>query len=381
MIEVNRRRDLLYKHAGSMLSLEKQKLDLETAIKSREHLGNSSRCILKKQLKISEQNNQALRTELNDKLAKVKNAKNRFEIMNFSKSTSEGEEERYQVHHIEKAAQETEELKRTIRCLNDEFNKIEMENRAFQDTIVLFDNNNAKFHQSLNRANESSPEFQMRQNLEEQLKTNEQMFKVKSELIQDLQHKLQDLKNTFDSLLLEENVKEQEFLHKQPTITKLNKEISLQQEKIGRATKQCSRLIKEIHSNNDPATVNCEKDIILREMTESYERFKNLLNMDGKNDLTNLLKKRFMQWSCSSLLEMELHCEEMKLMTKNRPGIFKSKTATWPAAVVSAKPVAAVSAGELRGSFLHGYDSFQCCSPDSRIMAERVSGSVPLLYL
>ncbi|XP_041848728.1 coiled-coil domain-containing protein 39 [Melanotaenia boesemani] len=302
MLEAKRMRDLLYNEADSLLSLEKRKLDQQETMKEKEIEIEAYKNMLSQQFKMSEQERQRVNVELGKKLVKVDTLKARYKVMALSMAPPEGEEGKAQANYIIKAVQEKEELKQKRDDLEAKIHKMELETRALGNTIQLFDNHSSAFRKSLNKANTSSPEYQEKLKLEEQQRAVQETLKYKKCLVQELQQDLQDMNNTFESLLLEKKVEKNKIAHKQALTGKLKKEITSQQEKIERARKQCSKLTREIRSAKNTTTETLEeRDIKLKESKEFRKRINKMLNeaMEQDPGLRPVLEKYFQQANLS----------------------------------------------------------------------------------
>uniref|UniRef100_A0A8C6SRV7 Coiled-coil domain-containing protein 39 n=1 Tax=Neogobius melanostomus TaxID=47308 RepID=A0A8C6SRV7_9GOBI len=297
-MEVKRKRDLLYNKTDSVLSLEKQRLEFQRGMKEREEEIRIYKELQSQELKVIEQERFKLSVELNEKLSKIDLMKKRFDVLTISMAGPEGEEQRSQAYYITKAAQEKEELRRKGNSLDAKIQKVELENRALENTILMFDNSNLLFRESLNRVKESSPEFQEQLKLEEQLKSAEATLRHKKIQVQELQQDLQDMNSTIENLHQKEDLERGRNEDKLALINKINKEVVSQQEKSDRATKQCSKLTREIRSakQNQSETFE-EKDISLKEMKEFNRSIDKMLIevMEGSPDLRAALAMYFEQ--------------------------------------------------------------------------------------
>ncbi|XP_062337663.1 coiled-coil domain-containing protein 39 [Osmerus eperlanus] len=297
-LEIKRLRDLLYNKADGVLSLEKRRLQLRTAMKEREEEIRVHREMLCKQVKITDQERQGLSAEVHERLSKVDKMRTRYEIMTITMATPEGEEEKSQAYYVIKAAQEKEELQREGDDLDANIRKMEKEIRALENTLHVVNNHNSTFRKSFNKVTESSEEYHEKLRLEEQKRAVEEKYKFKRRQIRELQEDVQSMKDTLDRLLEEEGEEDNRTEDTQSRIVSINRELVSQQEKLDRVTKTCSKLTKEIRSARKSKEETFEeKDIALRELKDFNRSINKMLLeiMEEHPDIRSALQLYFVQ--------------------------------------------------------------------------------------
>uniref|UniRef100_A0A3P8Z808 Coiled-coil domain-containing protein 39 n=1 Tax=Esox lucius TaxID=8010 RepID=A0A3P8Z808_ESOLU len=297
-LELRRLRDLLYNKADSVLSLERRRLQLQTAMGEREEEVQLHRDMLSRQVKISDQERQGLSAEVHERLSKIDKMRKRYEILTATMAAPEGEGERSQAYYVIKAAQEKEELQREGDDLDAKIRKTEKEIGALENTLHVVNGRNATYRKSFSKVTESSEEYQEKLKLEEQKRAVEEKYKYKRRQIRELQEDIQGMNNTLDTLLQEEAVDNEKTNETQSRILSVNKELVSQKEKLDRVTKQCSNLTKEIRSAKKANEETFEeKDIQLRELKNFNKNINKMLldAMDEQSDLKMALHMYFLQ--------------------------------------------------------------------------------------
>ncbi|KAL0966765.1 hypothetical protein UPYG_G00299870 [Umbra pygmaea] len=297
-LEVKRLRDLLYNKADSVFSLEKRRLQLETAMRERQQEVRLHWEMLCKQVKISDQERQALSVEVHERLSKVDKMRKRYEIMTVSMAGPEGEEDKSQAYYVIKAAQEKEELQRQGDDLDAKIRKTEKEIRALENTLHVVNSRNTTYRQSFNKVTESSDVYQEKLRLEEQKRAVEEKYKHKRRLVRELQEDIQSMTNTLESLREEDSIQNQSTEETQTRILSINKDLVSQKEKLDRVTKQCFNLTKAIRlDKNAKEETFEERDIRLRELKDFNKNINKMLleAMEEKPDLRETLQMYFAQ--------------------------------------------------------------------------------------
>nr|XP_048285854.1 coiled-coil domain-containing protein 39 [Myodes glareolus] len=276
--EVKRTREMLHSKAEEVLSLEKRKQQLCTAMEERAEEIKVHKAMLASQIRYVDQQRQTVSAEFHERLSKIDKLKNRYEILTVVMLPPEGEEEKTQAYYVIKAAQEKEELQREGDSLDAKINKAEKEIYALQNTLQVLNSCNNNYKQSFKKVTPSSEEYVIKIQLEEQKRTADEKYRHKQRQIRELQEDFQSMENTFEVIEhLANNIKEK-LSEKQTYSLQLRKEIEEQQPKLERVTKQCGRLRREIRilkGTNDETLE--ELDIQLREIKQFHKDIDQML--------------------------------------------------------------------------------------------------------
>lgn len=287
-LEVKRLRDMLHSKADDVLSLEKRKLQLETAMKERTEEIKIHMDILQMQIKHIEQEHQGISAELHERFSKIDKLKKRYELIMFTMEPPEGEEERSQAYYVIKAAQDKEELQRQGDELDAKISKGEKELRALENTLQLLHNQNSSYRKSFSKVTETSEEYEDKLKLEEQKQAIGEKYRYKRRQVRELQEDILCMTNTLENLLKEESTLQIIVQEKNDKTVHLIKELDDQSIKLERVTKHCSRVVKDVRSKEQSSGETLEEqDIDLRELRD-FNRSLNRLLAEAMSDCPSL---------------------------------------------------------------------------------------------
>ncbi|KAE8603836.1 hypothetical protein XENTR_v10014478 [Xenopus tropicalis] len=298
-LEIKRLRDMLYSKADDVFSLEKRKLQLQTAMKERTEEISVHKEMLKSHIRYVDQERQNISSQLHERLAKVEKMRKRFEILTIAMMPPEGEEEKSQAYYVVKAAQEKEELQRVGDDLDGKIRKAEKEIRALENTLQVINGCNTSFKKSFSKITETSEEYDEKVQLEEEKKAAEEKHRYKQRQIRELQEDTQVMKNTFDSMINEELSYQEKAKELLPAITQLNKETEDQKQKLERVLKQYSKLSKHVrNAKKSKEETQEEKDINVRDLRDFNQSLNKMLAqaMEKNPDLATALQLYFHQF-------------------------------------------------------------------------------------
>ncbi|XP_039344355.1 coiled-coil domain-containing protein 39 [Mauremys reevesii] len=302
-LELKRLRDTLYNKAEQVLSLEKRKLQLNTAMEERTEEIKVHKAMIESQIRFVEQERQSVSAEFQDRLSKIEKLRCRYEILTIVMMPPEGEEEKTQTYYVIKAAQEKEDLQREGDDLDAKIRKAEKEVIALQNTMHVLNNCNSNYRNSFKTVTETSEEYKEKLQLEEEKRAADEKYRYKRRQTKELQEDLQSMENTLEIMIREEAVYQEKTNQKQAQVLQLNKEIDQQKPKLERVMTQCFRLSKEVRSlKKSKMKTQEEEDIDFRELKDYSRTIDKVLVdvLEANPDLTQPFQTYFQQ-SCLEL--------------------------------------------------------------------------------
>ncbi|XP_054838743.1 coiled-coil domain-containing protein 39 [Eublepharis macularius] len=301
-LELKRVRNMLYNKAEKVLSLEKRKQQLKTAMEERTAEIKVHKAMLENQIRIAEQERQTMSTEFHERLSKIDKLKSRYEIVTIVMMPPEGEEEKSQVYYVIKTAQEKEDLQREGDALDAKIQRAEKECDALKNTLHVLNNCNSNYRNSFKKVTENSEEYEEKVQLEKEKRAADEKYRYKRRQIKELQEDIQAMQITLDNLSKEEALCKEKSKEKNALIVQLTKEIDYQKPKLERVIKQVFRLSRELRSLKKTTSETLEEqDIDFRELKDfSKSVDKMLLEISEANpDLSSVLQTYFEQAAIS----------------------------------------------------------------------------------
>ncbi|NWS94814.1 CCD39 protein, partial [Mionectes macconnelli] len=266
-LELKRLKDTLYNKTEKVLSMEKQRLELNKAIAERTEEIKIHKAMLESQIRLVEQERQRRSAEFQECLSKIDKLRRRYEIFTLAMMPPEGEEQKSQAYYVIKAAQEKQALQQEGDDLEAKICKAEREIVALGNTLCVLNNCNSNFRNSFKEVTETSEQREERLKLEEEKRVADETHRCKRRQIKELQENLQSMEQYLDVAEKQKALFQEQKEEKQDLILQLNKDIEEQKPKLERVIKQCSRLSREIQSLRQNGTkTEEERDIDLREL-------------------------------------------------------------------------------------------------------------------
>uniref|UniRef100_A0A8B9CY20 Coiled-coil domain-containing protein 39 n=1 Tax=Anser brachyrhynchus TaxID=132585 RepID=A0A8B9CY20_9AVES len=301
-LELKRLQDTLCNKTEKVLTLEKQKLEINKAIAERTEEIKVHKAMLDSQIRLVDQERQRISAEFQDRLNKIDKLRCRYEVLTVVMMPPEGEEEKTQTYYVIKAAQEKEALQREGDDLDAKICKAENEIVALENTLRILNNCNSNYRNSFKEVTETSEEYEEKLKLEEEKRAADEKYRYKRRQIKELQENLQSMEKNLDILLKQEALFQEQKKEKQAVILQLNKDVEEQKPKLERVIKQCSRLSREIQSLKKTKTeTQEERDIDLRALKNFNKTINKVLAdvLEANPDLTTSFQNQFLSFRSS----------------------------------------------------------------------------------
>eukprot|EP01105_Mastigella_eilhardi_P021730 TRINITY_DN5290_c0_g1_i1.p1 TRINITY_DN5290_c0_g1~~TRINITY_DN5290_c0_g1_i1.p1 ORF type:complete len:1051 (-),score=340.24 TRINITY_DN5290_c0_g1_i1:78-2822(-) len=246
-LDVRRLRDLLYKHADEVYSLESWKRHQALDLEETKHNMVLQLEALRAQLRVTQDDKHKNKVELKAREIKVDKLRKKYELMMSKMGSSETEdgEERTQAYYVIKAAQEKEELRAQGDDLDIKIDKAEQEIVGLEKTLQALNTHNQKLHAL--RTNRDVPvgDFEQKLFLEQELQGMQARHRERMQAMKETEQVLEAVHAEYANNVEHSKSLNAELAVREQQLVAINREIAEGSLKVERAKRIFAKLVAE----------------------------------------------------------------------------------------------------------------------------------------
>ncbi|XP_021929436.1 coiled-coil domain-containing protein 39-like isoform X2 [Zootermopsis nevadensis] len=260
-------------HEGDKVySLEKQKLELDTAMKERKvEIGMHKDILFVQKRKLNEDRCYLI-ADIKACETKICQLQKKYDIVMSSLGQSESGEQLSVTYFKIKSAQEKYELQQQGDKLDEKIRTTEKEIQAMENTLKVINLANDKYKKNLSAVDEESDEYKKKQELESQYYVVLDTLKHQKTKLSELDNQTKVLDQTLQEIFITHGNKYFMWQNKDQEASDLDKDLREQTIKLERAQKQLHKTMREIKGTRQSQPIPFYlKDVMTRELQEQNQ--------------------------------------------------------------------------------------------------------------
>ncbi|KAJ1523584.1 hypothetical protein ONE63_001429 [Megalurothrips usitatus] len=300
-VKVNQVERALHREGSQVITLSKQRVEWESAMKERQLEINLHKEMMACKRKTLNEERSILQTALNQLNTKRSQLQNRHDIITSSIGRDEYGDFISPAMLKLKVAQEKVLLQQEGDVLDAKIKKAEKEIEAMENTLKVVNTSNDTYRKSLTMVDKEGPEGEALRLLEQEYYQAMVELRNQREKKSQVETEIEDLRRNLSKAL--EQVEHNNGMVKEleNEAAALSRELQDQDLKLHRAESQLKRIIRDLRSKSDSTTFAIEeKDILLRELIDQNQAALELLaemairHMEAAPIINQRLKERGM---------------------------------------------------------------------------------------
>ncbi|XP_039295990.1 coiled-coil domain-containing protein 39-like isoform X2 [Nilaparvata lugens] len=261
---------MLKREGGAVFSLEKQRIEIETAMQEKKIAINAQKDVLYQQKRAILEEKSDVKHIIDHLTNRLVLLQKRYEIaLDMLGKTEDGEQANI-THFKIKLAQERTELQEKGDVLDAKIGSTEKEILAMENTLKLMNSTNYSYKQNLDSIDANSPEMADKQKLENEFYTINSELRKKKQTLDNVNSTIKQLEMQLGEAEEADEGVQSEWRGKDREVRDLDRELGEQTAKLQRAEKQLKRVVRQVQLISQPKVpvVIAERDIETREMQD-----------------------------------------------------------------------------------------------------------------